>query len=96
MEIEESLIDKLAHLSRLEFSQEEKSVLKSDFEKMLDFVNKLNELDTSGVEPLLHISSNVNVLREDISANEISREQALSNAGLKDESFFMVPKVINK
>lgn len=96
MEIEESLIDKLAHLSRLEFSQEEKSVLKSDFEKMLDFVNKLNELDTSGVEPLLHISSNVNVLREDISGNEISREQALSNAGLKDESFFMVPKVINK
>ena len=96
MEIEESLIDKLAHLSRLEFSEEEKSVLKSDFEKMLDFVNKLNELDTSGVEPLLHISSNVNVLREDISGNEISREQALSNAGLKDESFFMVPKVINK
>lgn len=96
MEIEESLIDKLAHMSRLEFSKEEKSVLKSDFEKMLDFVNKLNELDTSGVEPLLHISSNVNVLREDISGNEISREQALSNAGLKDESFFMVPKVINK
>ena len=96
MEIEESLIDKLAHLSRLEFNQEEKSVLKSDFEKMLDFVNKLNELDTSGVEPLLHISSNVNVLREDISANEISREQALLNAGLKDDSFFMVPKVINK
>lgn len=96
MEIEESLIDKLAHLSRLEFNQEEKSALKSDFEKMLGFVNKLNELDTSGIEPLLHISSNVNILREDVSANEISREQALKNAGLKDESFFMVPKVINK
>lgn len=96
MEINEAIIDKLAKLSKLEFTSEEKKELQFDLQNMLQFVNKLNELDTSGVEPLLHISSNTNVLREDIVKQDFSKEEALKNAAIKDESFFKVPKVIKK
>jgi aspartyl-tRNA(Asn)/glutamyl-tRNA(Gln) amidotransferase subunit C len=96
MQIDDVLIDKLANLSRLQFTESEKSGLKSDFEKMLRFVDKLNELDTTGVEPMQHITGNINVLREDESAVVCSREEALANAPLKDEQFFKVPKVIKK
>jgi len=63
---------------------------------MIAFVEKLNELDTTGVEPLLHMSDEVNVLREDEVKGSISREEALKNAPLHDEQFFKVPKVIRK
>lgn len=96
MEINEAIIDKLAKLSKLEFSFDEKKELQVDLQNMLQFVNKLNELDTSGVEPLLHITSNTNVLREDIVNQDFTKEEALKNAAVKDESFFKVPKVIKK
>jgi aspartyl-tRNA(Asn)/glutamyl-tRNA(Gln) amidotransferase subunit C len=60
------------------------------------FIEKLNELDTSGVEPLLHMSENQNILREDEVVGMISREMALKNAPLHDGQFFKVPKVIRK
>jgi aspartyl-tRNA(Asn)/glutamyl-tRNA(Gln) amidotransferase subunit C len=63
---------------------------------MIRFVDKLNELNTTGEEPLMHISSNVNVLREDEVNQGCSREEALMNSPLKDEQFFKVPKVISK
>ena len=96
MEINDSLVDKLAMLSRLQFSDTEKDAIKNDLEKMIHFVDKLNEVDTTGVEPLMHISNNVNILREDIVVQDYSRDQALQNAPLKDEQFFKVPKVITK
>ena len=96
MEINDALVDKLAMLSRIHFNETEKGSIKSDLEKMIRFVDKLNELDTSGIEPLMHISSNVNILREDEPVQGCSREEALLNASLKDEQFFKVPKVINK
>ncbi len=96
MEINDEMIDKLAGLSRLRFSAEEKTELKSDLRKMLQFVDKLNELDTSGTDPLLHITDNVSVLRDDIVHSDFTREQALFNASVKDEAFFKVPKVIKK
>ncbi len=96
MEINQDTIDKLAVLSRLEFTGEEQEALKTDLQHMLQFVNKLNELDTAGVEPLLHITRNVNMLREDVVNNEFSSAEALRNAPLKDEQFFKVPKVIRK
>lgn len=96
MEINESIVDKLADLSNLHFDETEKKNLISDLRNMLEFVDKLNEVDTEGVEPLLHISNNVNELREDKVHNQLSAEQALSNSPLKDKSFFKVPKVINK
>jgi aspartyl-tRNA(Asn)/glutamyl-tRNA(Gln) amidotransferase subunit C len=89
-------VDKLAHLSRLQFSDTEKEGIKNDLQRMIGFVEKLNELDLAGVEPLLHMSPEVNVLRDDELRGSVSREEALRNAPLHDEQFFKVPKVIKK
>jgi aspartyl-tRNA(Asn)/glutamyl-tRNA(Gln) amidotransferase subunit C len=96
MNVNDQLIDKLANLARLKFNSEEKEDIKSDLQKMIGFIDKLNELDTTGVEPLLHMSENMNVLREDEISGTISREEAFRNAPLHDEQFFKVPKVIRK
>ena len=96
MNVNDALIDKLAHLSRLEFSSEEKEEIKNDLEKMIGFIDKLNELDTTGVEPLLHMSENVNVFRKDEVEGEISKEDVFRNAPMHDDNFFKVPKVIRK
>ncbi len=96
MEVNDQLVDKLAHLSRLEFSDTEKGAIKNDLQRMIGFVEKLNELDLQGVEPLLHMSEEVNVLREDETGGSVSRTEALKNAPLHDEQFFKVPKVIKK
>ena len=96
MQINTEIIDKLAALSRLSFDEEEKAQLLQDLNNMLGFVDKLNETDTAGVEPLLHIASSENVFREDEVNTEVTKTEVLSNAGLKNADFFMVPKVINK
>jgi aspartyl-tRNA(Asn)/glutamyl-tRNA(Gln) amidotransferase subunit C len=89
-------VDKLAHLSRLHFNETEKVEIKNDLQQMIGFVEKINELDLDGVEPLLHISEEINVLREDEVKGSISRSAALKNAPGHDEQFFKVPKVIKK
>ena len=96
MNVNDELVDKIANLARLEFNSEEKEEIKSDLQQMIEFIDKLNELDTIGVESLLHMSENINVLREDEVSGTISREEALRNAPLHDEQFFKVPKVIRK
>jgi aspartyl-tRNA(Asn)/glutamyl-tRNA(Gln) amidotransferase subunit C len=96
MQVDDALIDKLSRLAMLKFDKAEKEELKSDLQKMIGFVDKLKELDTTGIAPLLHMSGNVNVLREDTPGNMLSREEALSNAPLHDDHFFKVPKVIKK
>jgi aspartyl-tRNA(Asn)/glutamyl-tRNA(Gln) amidotransferase subunit C len=96
MEVTDAMVDKLAHLARLKFNDAEKLEIKSDLQKMIAFVEKLNELDLTGVEPLLHISNETNVLREDEVKGSITREQALRNAPMHDDQFFKVPKVIKK
>lgn len=96
MEVNDAMVDKLANLARLRFDATEKEAIKNDLQKMIQFVEKLNELDTTGVEPLLHMSSNVNVLRLDEVKGSIPREDGLKNAAVHDEHFFKVPKVIKK
>ena len=96
MNVNDELVDKIANLARLEFNAEEKEGIKSDLQQMIGFIDKLNELDTTGVEPLLHMSENTNVLREDEITGTISRVEAFLNAPLHDEQFFKVPKVIRK
>ena len=96
MEVNDALVENLARLSRLQFNDSEKTEIKKDLQRMIHFVEKLNELDTTGVEPLLHMSSNVNVLREDIVEGSVSRADGLKNAPSSDGIFFKVPKVINK
>ncbi|MBS1744757.1 MAG: Asp-tRNA(Asn)/Glu-tRNA(Gln) amidotransferase subunit GatC [Bacteroidetes bacterium] len=96
MEITTEMIDRLAHLARLQFNKDEKNTLKTDLEKMIGFVEKLKEVDTTGVEPLLHITDAVNVWRDDEVKQTIAKEEALLNAPLSDGNFFKVPKVIKK
>ena len=96
MEVTSEMIDRIAHLARLKFSDEEKTALRTDLERMIEFVEKLKEVNTTGVEPLLHITDAVNVLREDEVRQTISKEDALLNAPVTDGNFFKVPKVIKK
>jgi aspartyl-tRNA(Asn)/glutamyl-tRNA(Gln) amidotransferase subunit C len=96
MEVNDTLVDKLANLARLRFDAAEREGIKNDLQKMIQFVEKLNELDTTGVEPLLHMSDHVNVLREDEVKGSITRVAGLQNAAVHDEQFFKVPKVIKK
>ena len=94
MEVNDELIDNLAELACLEFTSSEKEELKKDLEKMIAFIDKLNELDTTGVEPQLHMTDEINMLRDDILEGSVTREEALKNAPLTDGVYFKVPKVI--
>ena len=96
MEVTPQLIDQLAHLSRLYFTDEEKVSVQQDLQKMVAFVEQLNEVDTTNVTPLLHMGGAVNVLREDEVKQTITREAALSNAPDANDQYFRVPTVIKK
>jgi len=96
MEIDAKMVDNLAHLARLRFDDSEKESIRADLQKMVAFVEKLENVNTTGVEPLLFISDAANVLREDIVQGSVSREEALLNSPVKDPAFFKVPTVIKK
>ena len=96
VEITDELIKGLAHLSRLHIEEEEIAAYKKDFISMVQFVEKLNEVDTIGIAPLLHITDNVNVLREDDVQGSCTQQEALQNAPKTDGTYFLVPKVIKK
>ena len=96
MVINDELLEKLANLSRLEFSSEEKMILKDELEKMIGFFDKLNELDTENVEPLLFMNSNADFTRQDVVKNELPEKDVFENAAVHENQFFKVPKVINK
>lgn len=87
-------IRKLAHLARLEFSEEKEQEVLQDLNKILNWMDKLRELDTKNVEPLTHMTEEINVLREDIVKNTVTHEEALLNAPKKDSDYFRVPKVM--
>jgi aspartyl-tRNA(Asn)/glutamyl-tRNA(Gln) amidotransferase subunit C len=96
MEITDDLIDHIAHLSRLSFDGAEKVNIKKDMENIISFMGQLAEIDTEGVEPLVFMSQEINVLREDIPAVTITHEEALLNAPKKDTDYFRIPKVLSK
>lgn len=96
MQVTESLVDKIAHLARLSFNEAEKKEIREDLEKMIGFVDQLNSLNMTGIEPLIHMSRAVNVLRDDEVQGSVSRDEALKNAPGHTGLFFTVPKVINK
>ena len=95
MKVNNKLVEHLAHLSRLDFDDDSKEKMKFDFEKMLDFVAKLEKVDTTNVEPLSYLSSELNVLREDKVEQILSQEQALQNAPVNDTDYIRIPKVID-
>lgn len=94
-QIDKNTVDKLAELSRLEFNEEEKTELINDLNRILELVNKLNEIDTTGVEPLIYMSEEKNVLRKDEVEHTLSHHDALLNAPKKDSDYFRVPKVLD-
>lgn len=96
MEISNQTIDKLANLAQLQFSEKERADIKVDLEKMVEFIEQLQKVDTTNVEPLIHISDAVNVLRTDEIKGSVTVDEALKNAPIKDDQFFTVPKVIKK
>jgi aspartyl-tRNA(Asn)/glutamyl-tRNA(Gln) amidotransferase subunit C len=96
MEINDETVNKLANLAKLEFSAEEKENIKQDLSRIITWIDKLNELDTEKVEPLIYMSNEVNVVRKDEVENTASHEEALLNAPKKDSDYFRVPKVLDK
>ena len=96
MEVNNKLIQDIAKLSKLKFDDSAEEKMKADLEKMIAFVDKLNEIDTEGIDPLIYMSEEVNVLREDKVTEETSQEDALKNAPEKDSDYFKVPTVLKK
>jgi len=96
MQVDDALIEKLADLSMLQFNEAEKEEIKADLQKMIGFIDKLRELDTTGVEPLMHMSEEINVLRDDVIGPMLTQEEALLNSPHHDDRYFKVPKVIKK
>ncbi len=96
MEVNDELVSHLANLSRLHFNEEEKNEIREDLQRMISFVDKLNELNTEGLEPVLHMSTEVNRLRTDLVQGSVTAEEALKNATDPYGHFFTVPKVIRK
>lgn len=88
-------IEYVGILAKLELSDEEKEQAKSDMGRMLDYIDKLGELDTTGVEPMSHVFPVQNVFREDVVTNGDTREQLLMNAPEQKDGMFMVPKTFD-
>jgi len=94
MEVNDALIGQLARLSQLEFDDNRKEEFKKDLEKMIGFVEKLSDLDVTGVEPLLFMGEEPESLREDLLQPSLDRKTALANAPDSDELYFKVPQVV--
>lgn len=96
MDINDEMIARLADLAKLNFNPTEKEEIKKDLTRILNYCEKLNEVDTSGIEPLIFMSNSVNVLREDVSGGQLTQQEALKNAPGRDSDYFRVPKFIEK
>jgi len=94
MKINKEVLQKIAHLARLDLNPEKEESLKKDLEEILDWVEELNEVDTEGLEPLTNMSFEVNALREDKAGEVLPREKGLKNAPAHDDQYFRVPKVL--
>lgn len=95
MKADRNLILKLENLARLELTEVEREKLQGSLSDILTMVEKLEELNTEGVEPLVYINEEVNILREDIVKNQLSQSDALKNAPDHNKTHFKVPKVID-
>ena len=93
--ISDETIEYVGILAKLELSDEEKEAAKRDMGRMLDYIDKLGELDTAGVEPMSHIFPVQNVFREDVVTNGDDREQILANAPSEQDGAFTVPKTFD-
>ena len=96
MNISEKTVQDIAHLARLEFNGKGLEKMMKDLNQIVGFVDKLNELNTDGIEPLIYMNDEVNVMRDDVAEKTITQKDALKNAPKKDSDYFKAPKVIEK
>ena len=89
-------VDEVAQLARLEFNDSAKGEILNDMNRMLSFVDKLSELNTENIEPLIYMTNEKNILREDVSEITLTQKEALKNAPKKDSDYFKAPKVIDQ
>lgn len=94
MTLDEEALNKIAHLARLEIRESERKKMLADMNNMVAFVEKLKEVDTTGVEPLTTMTHEVNATREDVVKSLLNKEEALKLAPNHDADFFRVPKVL--
>ena len=87
-------VENIARLARLSITPEEKETFGSQLGKTLDYIEKLNELDTSGVEPTSHVIELTNVMREDVLKPSLPVDDALQNTPDRSDNFYRVPKII--
>lgn len=96
MKITEDIVDHIAHLARLEFEGDRKQAIMEDMNRIVNFMEKLQEMDTENVEPLIFMTKEINNLREDVAVATISQQEALKNAPKADSDYFRIPKVLSK
>jgi aspartyl-tRNA(Asn)/glutamyl-tRNA(Gln) amidotransferase subunit C len=99
MQITEQTLDRIAELAKLDYSDPAaRAAILADMERVLSFVERLNEVDTNGVEPLIFMTEEENVLRPDavIASDIVSKQEALRNSPVKDSDYFKVPRVVDK
>ncbi|MDX2360706.1 MAG: Asp-tRNA(Asn)/Glu-tRNA(Gln) amidotransferase subunit GatC [Crocinitomicaceae bacterium] len=96
MKITEDVVDHIAHLARLEFEGDKKQAIMADMERIVTFMDKLQEVDTENVEPLIFMTNEIGNLREDTPHVTVTQKEALKNAPKKDSDYFRIPKVLDK
>lgn len=88
-------VERIVSLSMLELDDGQKEAMQKDLSAVINHVQKLNELDTDGVEPTTYISKQQNITREDIPHQQMAREELLKNAPEQQDGCFIVPKVVD-
>lgn len=96
MEINIDIINKLSDLAKLNFSENEKVNLEKDMNQIISFFEKMNEVNTDNIEPLIFMTDEENILRSDEPKSFITHQEALLNAPAKDSDYFKVPKFLDK
>jgi aspartyl-tRNA(Asn)/glutamyl-tRNA(Gln) amidotransferase subunit C len=94
MNITKDTVRKMAHLARLELNESEEQSMANDLTKIIGWMEQLNEVETTDIKPLTHISHEINVFRDDIAHNQLNRADGLKNAPQANDSYFIVPKVM--
>ncbi len=96
MKISLETVEHIAHLARLEFEGEKKIAIQQDMENIIAFMDKLSEIQTDNVEPLIFMTDEYNKLREDVAVVTLTQDEGLKNAPKKDSDYFRIPKVLDK
>ena len=96
IKVDNKLVNHLSKLAKLKFDKKDSKKIKSELNKMINFIDAISIVDTENINPLIYMSDEINVLRDDKIKNEVSQKEALKNAPQKDSDYFKVPTVLKK